>query len=277
MEPCNSTIPALKVIREILYYNEIFAFIAIPIILILLITNIIKYKKASKRKKKNYRTKIKMYSIIIGILLIFIVGLILIALITTHIQSKKDKEKTNCWKKPIIYIYPEEELELEIKLGNKENIIHSYPKYKDSWKVIVSKDSNIYDKNTKRNYYALYWKGKEDKKINRKEGFIVEGKNTSKFLEEKLEILGLSEKETNEFIIYWLPEMENNPYNKIYFRTEEEINEYMPLIINKKPDTLIRVFMEFEPLSKKIPIKEQKLTPIIRKGFTIVEWGGKRY
>ena len=48
----------------------------------------------------------------------------------------------------------------------------------------------------------------------------------------------------------------------------------MPLKVSPKPDTVIRVFMDFKPLDKKIEIKEQKLTKQTRKGFTIVEWGG---
>ena len=46
-----------------------------------------------------------------------------------------------------------------------------------------------------------------------------------KFLEEKLGILGLTEREAEEFIVYWLPLMEKNKYNYIRFETLEEINE----------------------------------------------------
>ena len=69
--------------------------------------------------------------------------------------------------------------------------------------------------------------------------------------------------------------MENNNYNFIRFRTLKEINEYMPLEFSEKPDTLIRVIMDFKPLNKKINVKEQKLEKMQRKGFTIVEWGGR--
>lgn len=48
----------------------------------------------------------------------------------------------------------------------------------------------------------------------------------------------------------------------------------MPLKFSKTPDTLIRVMMAFKTLDEKIDVKEQKLTPILRSGFTVVEWGG---
>ncbi|MBU3143847.1 hypothetical protein [Clostridium sp. CF012] len=44
-------------------------------------------------------------------------------------------------------------------------------------------------------------------------GFVVKGSETEKFLQEKLEYLGLTPKEYNEFIVYWLPVMKENKYN----------------------------------------------------------------
>ena len=49
----------------------------------------------------------------------------------------------------------------------------------------------------------------------------------------------------------------------------------MPLEISKTPDTLIRVYMDFMPLDKKINVSKQKLEKVIRHGYTIVEWGGR--
>lgn len=174
--------------------------------------------------------------------------------------------------KPIIYIYPEEDIDLTIKLKNEKDLLYTYPKYNNVWNVRVSKDGNIYDYNTKRNYYGLYWEGIDNYKLNMNEGFVVKGKDSVKFLEEKLEILGLNEYEINEFIIYWIDKLENNEYNFISFRNEEDIN--MPLEFSKEPDTLIRVMMDFKALEKPIKVKEQQLTKKQRTGYTIVEWGG---
>ena len=178
--------------------------------------------------------------------------------------------------KPIIYIYPKEDMDLNIKLLNNDLLTHTYPKYTNEWNVKVSKNGNIYDYKTKRNYYALYWEGIDNTPSNMNEGFVVEGKDTIKFLEEKLEYLGLNEREINEFIIYWIDKLENNKYNFIRFRTTEEVNEYMPLKINVKPDTLIRIIMNFKPLENKIEVIEQHLSKVTREGYTIVEWGGRK-
>lgn len=178
--------------------------------------------------------------------------------------------------KPIIYIYPtEDNTELTLKLSNKDIITTSYPKYNDGWNIVVNKDGNIYDKNTNRNYYGLYWEGIDNSKIDMSEGFVVKGKDTVSFLEEKLEYLGLNEREIEEFIIYWLPKLENNKYNYLRFRTNDEINELMDLEINHDVDTEIRVYMDFKKLNKMINVKEQTLTKVERSGFTIVEWGAR--
>ncbi len=177
-------------------------------------------------------------------------------------------------KKPIIYIYPEKETDINIKLLNEELLTTSYPRYNNNWDIKAYPDGTLIDNKTNKKLYALYWEGIDNNKIVEEEGFIIEGKETSTFLEEKLSLLGLNYKEQEEFIIYWLPKLENNKYNYIRFERIEEINNYMPLEINPKPDTLIRIIMDYKPLDKKINIKKQELKPVTRKGFTVVEWGG---
>lgn len=176
--------------------------------------------------------------------------------------------------KPIIYIYPESDnTNVSITLSNPEKITCSYPKYNDGWNVEVNKDGTISDGN--RNYYALYWEGLINKK-DFKDGFVVKGENTAEFLEEKLKILGLTDREAEEFIVYWLPKMEKNNYNLIRFLEEDELNEEMELNINPKPDTLIRIQMQYKPLLFNTDIPEQELTEVERNGYTIVEWGGSK-
>ena len=176
--------------------------------------------------------------------------------------------------KPIIYLYPEEEIEITVKLGKKEKITCSYPEYKDGWNVVAKPDGTLIDTETGRTLYALYWEGINNDEYNYNEGFIVKGSETIEFLEEKLEILGLNEREAEEFIVYWLPKLQENEYNYIRFATTDEINENMPLEFSVEPDTLIRVLMQFKGLDEYIEIQEQKLTTPERNGFTVVEWGG---
>lgn len=177
--------------------------------------------------------------------------------------------------KPIIYLYPTEQTEVTVKLGNPQKLTHTYPKYKDKWQVIAQPNGDLTDIQTKRSLYALYWEGVNNDNNETTTGFIVKDEDTISFLEEKLAVLGLNEREANEFIIYWLPRLESSPYNLIYFKTIAEQDKNMPLYISPKPDTIIRVMMAFKNLNEPIKVTEQILPPIPqRNGFTVVEWGG---
>lgn len=183
------------------------------------------------------------------------------------------------YEKPIIYIYPEKETTVQVSLGYPEKLSCVYPKYdaEKGWEVIAKLNGDLVDTKTGRNLYCLYWEGNQKLEYKFKDGFVVAGEDSAKFLEEKLAILGLNEREANEFIIYWLPKLEANKYNLIRFETAEEIEEYMPLNIEPNPDTLIRISMNFKELNRQIEIEEQKLEPVVREGYTVVEWGGSEF
>lgn len=176
--------------------------------------------------------------------------------------------------KPVIYLYPEEEIALTVKLKNSQKLTCSYPLYDGGWEVIAKPDGTLIDLNTNRELYCLYYEANETTNLDMQEGFVVKGEEAASFLEEKLDILGLTNKEAEEFIIYWLPKLENNEYNYIKFATVEEINEYMPLEFSENPDTIIRVLMQFKALDEAIDVVEQKLEATKREGFVVVEWGG---
>ena len=221
-------------------------------------------------KKKIKKEKIKR------IILVILIAISIIPYIFIWIYSKRPTINDSMTYKPIIYIYPTEETEVSIKAGYPERFTCTYPKYEGGWKVLAKPNGDLKDLKTGRNLYSLYWEGQDRVQLeDNKEGFIVRGENVSRFLEEKLEILGLNERESEEFIVYWLPILEKNEYNYIRFFEKEEIDEIMPLEINPKPETLIRIIMGWKGLDKEIEVNEQQLEKVERKGYTIVEWGGR--
>ncbi len=183
------------------------------------------------------------------------------------------KPKPDITAKPIIYIYPEKETEVNVKLDYKGTFTATYPKYPDNgWTMTAKPDGTLTDKEGKM-YYSLFWEGVTDRTFTLDEGFVVKKEDAAGFLEKSLKTLGLNYKEANEFIIYWLPELEKHPYNLIHFSTKE-YEELAELTVTPAPDTVIRVFMVFKGLDKPVEIKPQTLVPKSRKGFTVVEWGG---
>ena len=92
-------------------------------------------------------------------------------------------------------------------------------------------------------------------------------------MEDALSQLGLTRREANEFIVYWLPQMEENPYNLIAFQSDA-YTEAARLAITPIPDTVLRVFMAWKPLEEPVELPPQELAGPERSGFTVVEWGG---
>lgn len=179
--------------------------------------------------------------------------------------------------KPVIYLYPTEKTAIDIKLDLKGKLLTTFPKYDKNWDVIAEPNGQIFDKKTNRYYSSLFWDGTidfSDEHYKYDDGFIVPKEKLAEFLIEKLEHIGLNNQETNDFIQYWLPILERNKYNFIHFLVNEECDEIATLNVNPKPETTIRIYMEFYGLENRTIIKEQQLSKTERKGFTLVEWGG---
>ena len=175
--------------------------------------------------------------------------------------------------KPVVYLYPEQAQEVFVQLELDGEFTCTYPEYDNGWKVKAYPDGTLRDQVTGKEYNYLFWEGTSETEYDLSRGFVVEGKDTAGFLEEKLAYLGLNEKERNEFIVYWLPRMEDNKYNLITFQGKA-YTEHATLKISPEPDSILRVFMVYKPLDKAIDIPEQELEPFEREGFTVIEWGG---
>lgn len=190
-------------------------------------------------------------------------------------EKEQAIQKANaCAKKPVIYLYPVQKQTVNIKIQGNINLTSTYPQYDEAgWNVVALPNGTIIDEKTGRQYYCLYWEGMYENKYDMSTGFVVRGENTSKFLEDNLKKLGLTDREANEFIIYWLPQMEKNKYNLVHFATDE-YNKEVPLEISPKPDSLIRVLMVYKPLDKPVTVEQQQIVTPKREGFTVVEWGG---
>jgi len=176
--------------------------------------------------------------------------------------------------KPVIYLYPEERTEVSVKLDLDGELLCAYPEYGSGWKVTAHPDGTLVD-DRGIGYNYLYWEGELDARWEQAQGFCVKGSDTAAFLEQALERLGLSRREANEFIVFWLPMMQGNAWNVIQFQ-QEAYSDKARLEITPEPDTVIRVFMTWKPSDRFIELDPQELTAPARNGFTVVEWGGTK-
>ncbi len=173
--------------------------------------------------------------------------------------------------KPVIYLYPQQPMEVFVQLDFNGELMFTYPEYNDGWEVTAYPDGTIISGGEEYSY--LFWEGYSEAEYDLSEGFVVRGEDTEEFLVETLRHLGLAPKEYNEFIVYWLPRMMHNPYNLITFQNEA-YTDGAQLNITPAPDSVLRVFMVFKALDEEIEIEPQQLDTFERSGFVVVEWGG---
>lgn len=178
--------------------------------------------------------------------------------------------------KPVLYLYPTTTTTVKVRFAHPEYLTTTYPKYDKEWVVTAKPNGDLLDNNNKY-YYALYWDEVRYHEVSYNEGFYVTSENAINFLEEKMSLIGLNDKERNEFIMYWLPILESNKQSLVYFELTEERELNNKLIIEPTPDSLLRVNIHIKKVNEKVNIKEQELKHFERVGFTAVEWGGMTY
>ncbi len=176
--------------------------------------------------------------------------------------------------KPVIYLYPEEDgtsISAQLDINGYFTCLDPEFNISNGWDVVADRNGDIHlDGKT---YDYLFWEARLYADFNFDKGFCVAGDETEEFFNRVLPQLGLNQKETEQFIEYWLPIMEQNPYNVVSFQTTE-YTDCAGLEITPKPDTMIRVFMAFYASDTYKEMPEQTFVCPEREGFVAVEWGG---
>ena len=95
--------------------------------------------------------------------------------------------------KPVIYLYPEEETAVTVKLDYAGALTCTYPAYGDGWAVTACPDGTLTD-DAGQTYSYLYWEGTDTIAYDFSQGFCVAGTDTAAFLENALAQLGLTRK-----------------------------------------------------------------------------------
>lgn len=173
--------------------------------------------------------------------------------------------------KPVVYLYPEKPTQVSVEVG--ANITKSDPIYSKGWNVLAYPSGKLVLSG--KTYNSLFWEGQGNGLYpDIKTGFVAASANIKTTLIDHLTRLGLNEKERTDFLDFWLPKMPQTPYIRLTWFGTREMDVLAPLKVSPKPDTSIRIFLDYQGLQKAIDIKPQSLTGVMRKGFTLVEWGG---
>lgn len=175
--------------------------------------------------------------------------------------------------KPVIYLYPTQTTPVHVQLPSTIDVTVSEPTYpKRGWDTVAEPSGKLTmaDGST---YGSLFWEGYGATYKTPTTGYIVKGSEVETFLQKTLAQYGLNNQEAKEFMDFWVPLMKPYDTMRVSFVTDEW-SKNVPLNVSPKPDTNIRLFMDWSPVSADATITAPTVKTPERKGFTLVEWGG---
>lgn len=173
--------------------------------------------------------------------------------------------------KPNIYIYPNEKIDLSLKIyfpiGGE--IVTSIPEYGKGWEIKV--DTNGLINNT---YSYLFYESTQPDVWQRQYGWIIKTDELESFFRKNMNDYGFKNNEIDDFIEYWIPRLNDYPYYTIYPQTKNLINSVITLDFSKQPDNLLRLFYVVKGNNQ---IQDKLIEPTIanfeRTGYFVTEWG----
>jgi hypothetical protein len=206
--------------------------------------------------------------------------------------------------KPVLYLYPSTPTNVSVSFAKPMALTHTVPTYQSDWYVRAEPDGRLtdllpehtdcttFDPATFGSEYAkeacetnaypyLFWAGNRIGMAypsNPRVGWVIEQSEVPMFLESRLDEIGFTQKEKEDFLSYWVPTLleKEAPFYRIRFLQTSDMNAFVPMIIDPQPDRYYRYFLDWQALTgvPSVPPAPQRLDKIVRKGFTIVEWGG---
>lgn len=171
--------------------------------------------------------------------------------------------------KPAVYLYPEHDMQVSVKVNVNGFITKSIPSYNGGWSVHATRSGLIDGK-----YDYLFYENTLNRLNTPKEGWVVGYDDLSAWFDAKLPEVGLNDAESKEFKKYWLAKLPRKNFYQIGLLSDSFLKSDMDLIVEPKPDTVIRRIFCFKPLDEKKSIEEPSIPKVERTGFTVVEWGG---
>ena len=204
--------------------------------------------------------------------------------------------------KPVVYLYPEVPTDISVKFNVPMQLDVKIPNYSPNNGWIVNAQPNgqlkdlqpnltncnnftpnkkgqeyAFESCQNNNYPYIYWAGNTPNQYPRIEsGFVVGAKDLESELRSKLTIIGLNNKEADDMMEYWLPQMlaKNKPFYRFSLLQNSELDKLFPMTITPKPQSSIRVFLDWDALDNQSTIPTQQLITYPRTGYTMIEWGG---
>lgn len=200
--------------------------------------------------------------------------------ITAYLHPEKVNQTV---RKPVIYLYNSADINVSVKVNPVGRFTFTYPEYQEGWNICVHANGGLTDRSTGKNFPYLFWEAESENlkyllSESKLEGFIIQTDTCIGFLENQLSQMGLNSTERTDFITFWGPILQKQPYAVIQFLLDDSYDQHVAeLEAEPEPQTSRRIFMLYSPLHSNqidIQVVPQQFSAFTRTGFTIVEWGG---
>lgn len=190
------------------------------------------------------------------------------------VYARNDLRPQGGCAKPVVYLYPQRTQQVSLRVGAHVTVSDPFYDPLKGWKATAYPGGSLLVGG--RLYDSLLWEGPgigEYPAITA--GTVVKTTDAPATMRAQLAAQGLTQKEADDFMDYWQSKLpRNKPYVRLTWFTTQQVNQLAPLAVSPRPDTTIRVFLDFEGLDMPIKLPAQQLQAIPRNGFTVVEWGG---
>jgi hypothetical protein len=168
--------------------------------------------------------------------------------------------------KPNIYIYPNAQIDLSVKLNFPMggNIIKSIPEY-------GTVDTSGLINNT---YSYLFYESTQPDVWQSNNGWIIQTDKLESFFRQNMTDYGFNDREINGFIEYWVPRLNDSAFYAIYPQTKSKIDKVIQLEFSKQPENILRLFYVIKGLNQ---LQDKLSAPttdsFTREGYFVTEWG----
>jgi hypothetical protein len=177
--------------------------------------------------------------------------------------------------KPVLYFYPPKTTDLTVELSPRGGFTKVEPAYNNGWRITAHPDGRLVNADDGKTYPYLFWEGRGGLYQEPENYWVVARADVERFLDGTLAKFAFNAKEIADFKEFWLPRMQGAPYYKIGFHGTGVMNELAPLDVHGATvDTLVRVLMDYQPLQAPMASKPAPIRTPVRRGFTVMEWGG---
>ena len=180
----------------------------------------------------------------------------------------------SCYK-PNIYIYTQEETQVNVEFAYPDLLTTTIPEYKNNWNVIAKGDGRLVDTlgNNEEYNYLFYESIAMPHFFQKDTGWLIVAGTREQQYRDILTDYGFNETEIADFIEYWTEKLPQGVDYIMYPQNTETVNYVMPVNVTPEPDSMERIWFTFEEYNGQrcgIPT----ITPIERKDYAVVEWGG---